>query len=390
MLRLVFFAILLLLYGSKTNAIDGSKFISAEGMAGKIVPNFLNYPGSDIRNTFTLGTGMWQTDTSARWRSYFGFPLSSFEVSFSRLGNDAIFGYEWSAMPVVSFFGRPGNPLSWRYTFGLGASYITRHYVPKDNEQNEAIGSSLTWNFKAFLYKGFRVGHRGFYSLGAGYLHSSNGHMQLPNYGLNSALISLQYFWFSRGFRPSSANLQTAKTRPAKVVQLRQGVGMHALGNAGGPVDSPRKPVYTTAISVGWIFRQSIKLNTGFAYRYYQHYYDYISENQVAGYADRPNESASCVYFLLGCELLLGHVSMDIAGGLNIFKPFYKTFYDTFERGGNTDYWLKRLFNTRLGLNVYLFDPAIVRNNFFTGAHINANFGQADFSEISVGYSYRW
>lgn len=359
-------------------------------MAGKIVPNFLNYPGSDIRTTFSLGIGLWQSDTLKAWKGYFGFPLTSLELSASRLGNDAVFGYEWSAMPVISFFSRSGDPLAWRYTFGLGASYFTRHYMAADNERNEAVGSSFTWNFKAFLYKGYKVGKHGFYSIGAGYLHSSNGHMQLPNYGLNSALVSMQYNWLGNAARPKAVRAASYKTKPGRVLQVRQGAGLHALGNAGGPVESVRKPVYTTAVSMGWIFRQSVKINTGFAYRYYQHYYDYITENQSEGFTDKPDESASCVYFLLGCELLLGHVSMDIAGGLNIFKPFYETFYNTFERGGNTDYWLKRLFNTRLGLNVYLFDPASAVNNIFAGAHINANFGQADFSEISVGYSYRW
>jgi hypothetical protein len=44
----------------------------------------------------------------------------------------------------------------------------------------------------------------------------------------------------------------------------------------------------------------------------------------------------------------------------------------------------------RLGLNYYFINPVKnTRCNIFVGADIDANFGQADFSELSLGYSIR-
>ncbi|MGB1137244.1 MAG: hypothetical protein ACPGZQ_08325, partial [Flavobacteriaceae bacterium] len=63
----------------------------------------------------------------------------------------------------------------------------------------------------------------------------------------------------------------------------------------------------------------------------------------------------------------------------------------------NTKYQLKKHLSTRLGLRYYLFDTRSVnrgqtgssietiRVNPFIGGHINANLGQADFSELSFG-----
>ncbi len=51
-----------------------------------------------------------------------------------------------------------------------------------------------------------------------------------------------------------------------------------------------------------------------------------------------------------------------------------------------TTYKLKSLFPTRLGVKLYLFNTnKIPKNNLYIGANINANYTQADFSELSLG-----
>ncbi len=82
---------------------------------------------------------------------------------------------------------------------------------------------------------------------------------------------------------------------------------------------------------------------------------------------------------------------MDAELGLNLFKPFYQEFNNKFEDDSDFEYWLKKTFVTRLGLKRYAINTSKnPKNNLFLGAHINANFGQADFSELSIGYVYRF
>ena len=92
--------------------------------------------------------------------------------------------------------------------------------------------------------------------------------------------------------------------------------------------------------------------------------------------------------------------------GLNIYKPFYKIDWQlnqgyTYENGNgdnvevlgelNRYYEIKRTVSARMGLKYYLWTTnKAPKHNVFVGAHINANLGQADFTELSFGYVYRF
>ena len=55
------------------------------------------------------------------------------------------------------------------------------------------------------------------------------------------------------------------------------------------------------------------------------------------------------------------------------------------------EYEIKRSISTRLGLKYYLLPTKEApQHNLFFGATINTNAGQADFSEFSLGYVYRY
>ena len=82
---------------------------------------------------------------------------------------------------------------------------------------------------------------------------------------------------------------------------------------------------------------------------------------------------------------------MDAEIGINLYKPFYPEHSSEFEYDSSFKYWLKKTFVTRLGLKLYAINTSKnPKHNVFLGAHINANFGQADFSELSIGYVYRF
>ena len=57
----------------------------------------------------------------------------------------------------------------------------------------------------------------------------------------------------------------------------------------------------------------------------------------------------------------------------------------------NTKYEVKNIVNARLGMKYYLWSTATPRkDNLFVGLHINSNGGQADFTELSLGYVYQF
>ncbi len=101
---------------------------------------------------------------------------------------------------------------------------------------------------------------------------------------------------------------------------------------------------------------------------------------------DNPNWNASNISFFLGNEFLMGHASIDAELGINLHKPFYKTFNPK----GDVALTLQKLLLTRIGMNLYLINThKMPKHNLFIGTHIKANNVKADYTEFTLGYTYK-
>jgi len=364
--------------------------IETELMGGHVVPNYsVNFPKSTVQSAIAISFARENADTSG-WGKYYQYPESGVTFFASNIGNNHIYGNQFSISPYISFrLKKKEKPFHIKLSIGL--SYFTTTFDSIKNIDNVAIGSSLAWGFQAFLYKTIYNSNTTTLRIGGGYSHASNGHTQLPNFGLNSALLS-----FSAQFHPkkneSTQNFTPPIYRKLKkryFIQYREGIGFHELGGTAEPVGGVKRLVFTSALSGGIIINNHIKIRAGFAYRYYEQYYNYIITTRHPDYISNPTQSSSNIYFFAGCEFLMSHISLDIAGGLNLYKPFYKEFNTTFEKNTGFRYQLKKWLNSRMGLNVYAANTnKHPKHNIFAGAHINANFGQADFTEFNLGYVY--
>lgn len=384
------FAILHATHAQEADNQQGVLYIAPEILVGKLVANYPDFPYSKIRKSFSLNIGRSHLSANKHWTSYYGFPTTGVGISFSDYANNDVLGKEISLAPYLLINLSKKKLRSWYLKFGLGASYFTRHFDPETNPTNKVIGSDFAWTFQLFMYRSLFATDQVHMKIGAGFWHSSNGHTTLPNFGFNSTMISLVTQFYTKPVSKEiyrQERLTIDKTKHY-YLDFRSDLGVHELGGASGPIGGPKKNVYTLAIGVSLLIKQHLKINTGFAYRYYQHYFEQIKTGRFDGFSDRPGWNAANINFFLGVEFLMGHVGMEVAGGLNLHKPFFETHYREFAVSeGDTEYQLKQLFSTRMGLNLYLFNTNnLPKNNVFLGAHINANFGQADFTAVSLGY----
>ena len=364
-------------------------FIETELMGGKIVPNYsVNFPKSTIQSAIAINIGTLNKDTSG-WAKYYNYPETGLSFFGSYLGNNKIYGNQFSLSPYIQFkLNNKSKPFYIK--LAIGASYFTTHFDSISNTDNVAIGSSFTWGFQAFLYKSIYHNNGVHLRLGGGYSHASNGHTQLPNFGLNSGLLSLaaQFYNPKKEVKQLTSTVSKQKSKNL-FINFRQGLGFHELGATAEPVGGIKREVYTSSLSFGVVFNKHLKIRSGFAYRYYEQYNNYIKETENPDFINNPILSSSNLYFFIGSEFLMGHVGLDVMGGLNLYKPFYKEFNTAYEKNDGVKYLLKKLFTTRMGLNLYLLDAnKLPKHNVFIGAHINANFGQADFTEFNLGYQF--
>ncbi len=369
----------------------GQFFIAPEVFVGKLVANYPEFPNSDIRTSMALNIGKLHVKPNAHWASYYGHPTTGISFTFSDYANKDVLGKEYSIIPYLLVnFSKKKLP-SWYLKIGLGASYFTTHFDEVTNPTNKVIGSDFAWTFQLFLYRTLFTTKNTHTKLGAGFWHSSNGHTTLPNFGYNSVVISLMTQFYTKPIKLDEYQLDRKAIDKTKhfFANARTDLGFHELGGASGPVGGPSKNVYALSLGASMLLKQHLKINTGFSYRYYQHYYEQIKTGRFEGFEARPRWNAANIGFFLGAEFLMGHVGMEVTGGLNIYKPFFEIHYREFAVSeGDTEYWLKQLFSTRMGLNLYLFNTNdLPKHNVFLGAHINANFGQADYTSFSLGYT---
>jgi hypothetical protein len=362
-------------------------FLEPQVKAGLIVPNADFYPDPSLQRGFALNIG--GLNSKSDLAKQLRFAPTGVQLGYTNYGNQKVYGESYQIVPFMSVrcANRVDRVLDFR--FGLGASYFTTHYDSVDNTANKSIGSAFNWNFHAFLYYTIITGDKRALRLGAGYSHHSNGHVQLPNFGLNSALLSLSYSFQNISFDRIAAKIaeERVNVRDQMIsLQARQGIGFQEFGGTIGPVGGDKAQVYTTAVAVSIDYRKFVKVSAGMAYRYYEHYRNYIDSTQVSEFVDRPQLNSSAIYFFMGLEMYLGHLGVEMNGGINLFKPFHSTYNDLFEGNSGLGYFMKRYIPTRLSMNLYAFKPSKYPSlNVFVSASMNANFGEADFGEFGFG-----
>ena len=369
-------------------------FLQPELLFGKILPGNSNFPETSLNTVYSLSFGRYVCDPNKAWSSFYNYPQIGLTVSKSSFGHDQIYGVAYTAMPFISFNTSKKLRNSFNIKAGLGASYFTKTFDKEENPDNLAIGSTITWTFQtSFNYTLILTRHFTI-NLGAGYIHHSNGHTQLPNLGLNSFLASISSTVYLSPLTDYHMK-NYDKPKPPKTrqyfIEFRSGLGMHEMGGPNSVVEKIKKGVFSITAGGGIIFKRMIKVKAGIMYRYYHHYYNYITQIDAGDYGGAPVLNSSSLTIYVGSEFLLGHVGMDVEIGVNIYKPFYKEHSQMFEDDNSFSYTLKRIFTSRLGLKLYALSTSKnPRNNVFLGVHINANMGQADFSELSFGFVHRF
>lgn len=399
MIRLVLYLLFILFtfdaFGIKDEEKDKSViFVQPEFSIGEAFRSNSNFPETKFQTIYSLSIGKLIHNPSKTWAVYMNYPTSGITISYTNYGNNQEFGSSYSVLPYISIHPSKKDFNTFHIRVGLGASFFTKHYDPVNNSRNRAIGSTVTWTFATSLYYNFYIQKHIDLNLGLSFIHHSNGHTQLPNFGLNSVLFSISSKLY---LDPIDESLQQVYKKP-KIEKTKQhfatmriGIGMHEFGGPDSPTGGVKRAINIVSIGVGTIYKRVLRLSVGLTYRFYHQYYNYINNYQPDEYTSSPILNASNVLVYFGGELLLGHVGLDAEINLNLYKPFYKYHSELYETDSEINYTLKSLISNRLGLKVYLNNTAKnPKNNIFLGMHINANLGQADFSELSLGFIHRF
>ena len=382
-------------------------YLGAEVSMGWLGDSNSDFPEHRLQKSIFLNLGKDHRGGLKDWEYYLKGPKTGISFGFSDLGNTAELGYAYSFLPYAEFALFPKMLDNLSLLVAFGGSYMTEKYDPETNPFNKGVSTHINWSYKSSIFYDVLKGDKSTWRIGLGYFHHSNGHVRKPNRGYNSILLAASVDFENR---PPLVVRAPAKERIRSTqwfYTARLGVGINSFSD----VFNDKEPVYTAALSGGKVINKTFKFGVGLYYHFYQHYYNYIINEetlirtQEPQFTDHPIANASSFGIFGSGEILLGHVGMEMNIGLNFFKPFYKIDwqlnegYTTFVNGEefivlgelNTYYQIKKYVSSRMGLKYYLFDTdRSPKHNIFIGAFTNANLGQADFSELTVGYVHRF
>ncbi len=409
----LFFLILPIMVSAQNDTLwkKSALVFTPEILVGKTAEANSNFPATKLQKQVIFNIGRSHLTNPQEWAQRLKGPKTGIGFGYTDFGNLDSLGIALTAIPFIEF--NAFRSKRFKLLTGMGISYFSKKFNAEKNPNNMAVTTDFTWAYRMYLYYQFVSTPTIDWRVGLGYSHHSNGHTRLLNQGYNSFLLSLSADIKNPLKSSEKEGLPEIPSYPKTVYSyfgLRSGIGQNVFGLA----FNDKKTVYTIAGEYGRVYNNTFKLGIGFYYRFYQHYYDYIKENESLVQDGRefdyfkndPWRYATNFGLSLHGEVFLNHMGIDLQLGYNFHKPGYKMEWRINQGWDNTpreipEYWVlgeygskfnkKYRISSRLGLKYYLIGTLKTpKNNIYVGAHINTNLGQADFSELSMGYVHNF
>lgn len=363
--------------------IVSTHFFETEYLIGKIIPNDFNvFPKNGPQQIVAFNYGILKHDT-ASWGRFYNFPEIGITALYGNAGNNRVFGHQLSLLPFVTFNVLNRAKPTYYLRVGLGTSYFSERFDSIENPKNNVISSRFSWDFRTTFYSTILQKNKFALKLALGIAHQSNSHTKIPNKGMNSYFIGISgQFYNSEEYKKPERMNNAAYASKDNLIHFRQGFGFHEQSEKEGPKTGVVKPVYTTAVGIGFIKNKHIKWSIGISGRFYQHYYDHLKENTIDDLSGNNFFNSSNFIVYGNMEFLMNHVGLDADLEVNLYKPFF----NEFNPSRNFTSTMRQIISTRTGLNFYLFNTnQFTTTNFYIGTSVNTNLGRADFMEFSVG-----
>jgi len=249
------------------------------------------------------------------------------------------------------------------------------------------IGSHLTAVARADICYRYNWNSRFSAICSLGVIHFSNGHIKLPNIGINMPQFSAGASYnFSDELRKPPKTKTKYDDRKTKGI-VRTGMGFHQFGESAKPYGGP---VYKNSIvSIGAAHNYSAVayLSFGINFTYYDSFYHFMLDQELYNQKDLFYESCMITVFCAH-EYLFDRVGIYTELGIDLYKPFYRKyslFYDNKMKGDET---IKAFNSNKLGLQYHFFKPTSSGFDIIAGVYIKSNFAQADFIECALSFAF--
>ena len=362
-------------------------FIQPQIRVGKILNNMPDMPDRTM-SVFGDVNIAWQTRGKHIWNQYYKYPQVGFLVSAGYLGNNDILGYSISVVPNLSLRLSKWKKVNIYIMLGVGLSYFTKIYDEIDNPENKLIGTRVTNKSLVCFDLNYHISRQFVLTAGVSASHFSDGHFQLPNFGINIPAMNIGVKYFPASFPKEYYKFDSLVIYNKKLlINLKFGIGYHEFGTAIKPTGGPKYPVYTATAYLSKRLNTKLNFQFGINYNYYTSYYDFIESQEY--YTNNAHFKASSIIAFAGIEFIVGKFGFSAQLGSYLYNEFYRDLQDLRSMDKGWRYQSARYITTRLGVQYYIFKPLTsTRLNPWIGTFLKSNGGAADFAEISIGCAF--
>lgn len=360
---------LLLLIGKPIQAQQTA--IGLHYQLGSNLPIHPNYP--DVRpatHAFELSI-LRKTSNRYYWTRLYKRPTIVYSLGYQSLGNAAILGHAFYAIPQLEFDILQHKKLSWRWRLGWGFGLVTKTYNSFNNPQNIVMGAHLNACATLQTHLHYELNKRWILQLGLGINHYSNGGFVTPNLGINIpfAQVGVQYIFQTKldsNTTPLTDKvLLNRRYRPITPF-ITIGLGMTESVATRGP----KYPVYLISLGAARRMAEISKLSLSVEYSYHTASYAFDLNKRTT---PPKHWDYARLSILATHEFIFGHWGFLTAAGVYLNDHRYR----------------RSVIVTKIGFNAYL-------NNYFKrhrhqlwlGVHVRAYAGEAESVELVLGYNW--
>ncbi len=353
---------------------------------GKIIKNFPDFPERCPAVLSEINIGQ-QCSGNKKWHQLYGYPTAGVAFIYGIMGNDDIIGRSFTILPNLSFTTKKYRRWGFQWKVGMGFAFFSKKYDRVTNPDNRLIGTTMT--NMAMGSVDFRYDISKYYTilLGVSGIHYSDAHYQLPNIGINFPAVNLSLKYFPSG-RPNLYKNDSLPDFANKILfNVRLGFGANEFGGSLHPTGGAKYPIYTGSLFLSKRYSHKNNVQLGIHINYHTAFYDFIIQQEI--YDSHQRIRAFTGQIFLGHEFIIGHFGLITQLGIYFYNPFFGKLQEI--QGYSTGFsnWIKRYNSNKLGVNYYFTNPLkTTKNNVYIGIALKANFGQADFPELSIGCAF--
>lgn len=353
---------------------------------GKIIKNFPDFPerGPAVLSEINIGQ---QCSGNKKWHQLYGYPTTGVAFIYGIMGNDDIIGRNFAVLPNLSFTTKKYRRWGFQWKVGMGFAFFTKKSDRVTNPENQLIGTTMTNMAVGSFDFRYNLSPYTTLLLGVSGIHYSDAHFRLPNIGINFPAVNLSLKYFPSG-RPKLYKNDSLPDYANKILlNVRLGFGANEFGGSLHPTGGAKYPIYTGSLFISKRYSHKNNVQLGIHINYHTAFYDFIVQQEV--YDNNQRIRAFTGQIFLGHEFIIGHFGLLTQLGIYFYNPFFKKHQEMQGYSKGFGNWIKSYNSNKIGVNYYFMNPMkTTKHKVYLGLYLKANFGQADFAEMSVGYAF--